>query len=108
MYSGFVTHKKAVQGIGIHKKFDMAAYRMIKPYLKSGAFPPLAQVLHFEGFNGPDGLKIKSPGLHEPSHLYDPETDSGEVPLHIANHYQKLVLCLRQQDLILAAFEAGC
>src|SRR5437016_3491382 len=107
MFSGFVSHKHVIKSIGIHQRFDMAAYRAIKPFIALGEFPSLGQILHFEGYNGPDGLKVKSPGLHEPSHLYDPYNDSGEVPMHIENHYQKLVQALVDDDIIRAAFEAG-
>jgi hypothetical protein len=107
MYSGFVSRKRVVKKLGIHQKFDSAAYRMVEPFLRQDSFPTEEQILHFEGLNGPDGLKIKSPGEAEPSHLYDPVNDTGEVPSHIENHYQQLVKALKSQDLIRAAFEAS-
>lgn len=107
MYSGFVTHKNVVQRIGIHQRFDIAAYKMILPYLPEGFFPSMKDIVDFEGYNGPDGLKVKSPKQSEPSHLYDPVTDTGEVPLHISNHYAKLVECLKSGDLVRGAFEAS-
>jgi hypothetical protein len=107
MYSGFVTHKRVVARIGIHQRFDMAAYHMIEQFVQPGAFPSLKDIVHFEGYNGPDGLKVKSPGVNEPSHLYDPATDTGQVPSHIANHYAVLVESLKKQDMVRAAFEAS-
>lgn len=107
MYSGFVTSKRVVKRLGIHQRFDMAAHRMVRPYLRVGSFPELKNVLEFEGFNGPDGLKVKSPGHHEPSHLYNPDDDSGEIPRYLQNHYDLLVEALRKQDMIRAAFEAS-
>lgn len=106
MYSGFVTQTKVIKRAGIHQRFDVAAYRMVKPYLPEG-FPSIQDIVHFEGYYGPDGLKVKSPGVAELSHLYDPATDTGEVPTHIANHYQRLVECLKAGDEIRAAFEAS-
>jgi hypothetical protein len=113
MYAGFITTKRVVKRAGIHQRFDMAAYRMIQEYLPAGAFPGIKDILHFEGYNGPDGLKSKG-GLkyktkddHNPSHLYDPVTDTGEVPVHIANHYSALVASLSRGDQIRAAFEAS-
>jgi hypothetical protein len=106
MYSGFVTQTKVIKRAGIHQRFDMAAYRMIKPYLPAG-FPTLKDIIHFEGYNGPDGLKVKNPNEAELSHLYDPATDTGEVPMHVANHYQRMVECLKVGDPIRAAFEAS-
>lgn len=113
MYAGFVSPRRTVSRLGIHQRFDMAAYRMIKPYLVPGAFPDIKDILHFEGYNGPDGLKSKT-GLKpktkddpHPSHLYDPINDSGEVPLHITNHYAALVDCLKREDMTRASFEAA-
>jgi hypothetical protein len=120
MYSGFITPKRVVKRVGIHQRFDMAAYKMIELYLPTaeGAFPGIKEILHFEGYNGPDGLNtkvgLKPKGLkpkdnhdHNPSHLYDPLTDSGEVPVHIHNHYTALVQALKAEDRIRAAFEAA-
>ncbi|HSX01810.1 MAG TPA: hypothetical protein VLI05_00680 [Candidatus Saccharimonadia bacterium] len=107
MYSGFVLPHKTVSRLGIHQRFDMAAYRMIEPLLPVEAFPSSKDIVYFEGYNGPDGLKVKSPGVNEPSHLYDPGTDTGDVPRHIANHYRVLVETLQAGDLVRAAFEAS-
>lgn len=107
MYSGFVSHNRVIKSIGIHQRFDVAAYRAIQPYLAAGGFPELKQILQFEGLGGPDGLKVKSPGEHEPSHLYDPANDTGEVPTHIENHYRQLVDSIEAGDMIRASFEAG-
>ena len=107
MNSGFITTKRVVNRIGVHQRFDMAAYHMIEEFLPIGAFPSLKDIIYFEGFNGPDGLKIKSPGVNEPSHLYDPVTDTGDAAKHIANHYAALVERLKDGDMIRAAFEAS-
>lgn len=107
MYSGFVTSKKTVSAMGVHQRFDTAALAMLKPFLTPGTFPALSQILHFEGINGPDGLKVKSPGKDEPSHLYNPTTDSGSIPGLIDRHYQQLVEALKQPDLVRAGFEAA-
>lgn len=113
MYAGFITTKRVVTRAGIHQRFDMAAYKMVEKYLPEGDFPSIKHILHFEGYNGPDGLKSKS-GLKyktkedtNPSHLYDPITDSGEVPAHIEHHYGGLVSALKKGDEIRAAFEAS-
>lgn len=119
MYAGFITSKRVVKRAGIHQRFDTAAYRLIEPLLEEAQFPDLKDILHFEGYNGPDGLnakggKLKPKGLmspdeheHNPSHLYDPETDTGEVPEHIAGHYAALVKNLKAGDEIRAGFEAS-
>lgn len=119
MYAGFITPKRVIKKVGIHQRLDAAGYRMIEPYLPiDGSFPPIKDILHFEGYNGPDGLnskiglrpkglKPKDPHEHNPSHLYDPATDSGEVPHHIESHYKSLVDALKREDSIRASFEAS-
>jgi hypothetical protein len=119
MYAGFITPKRVVKKAGIHQRLDTAAYRMISHYLPDDAFPGLKEILCFEGYNGPDGLNSKI-GLkpkgseaagakdnHIPSHLYDPLTDTGQVPAHIATHYRGLVDCLSERDMVRGAFEAA-
>lgn len=107
MYSGFISTKRVINRLGVHQRFDVAAHQMISPYLKSKSWPTTPQILHFEGYNGPDGIKIKSPGVDDPSHFYDPFNDVGELPEHVKNHYNGLVAELREQDLVRAAFEAS-
>ena len=113
MYAGFITTRRVVKRAGIHQRLDMAAFHMVQEYLPDQAFPTLKQILHFEGYNGPDGLKSKT-GLkyktkedHNPSHIYDPITDTGEVPDHIDHHFHGLVKALKKGDEVRAAFEAS-
>jgi hypothetical protein len=107
MNSGFVTPKRVIKRVGIHQRFDSAAYRMIERYVPLRGFPTLKDIISFEGYNGPDGLKVKSPGVNEPSHLYDPIADVGQVPGHIAGHYAGLVRSIKAGDRIRGAFEAS-
>ncbi len=88
MYAGFISPKRVVKKTGIHQRLDVAAYKMIAHYLPDETFPTIAEILTFEGYNGPDGLNSKI-GLkpkgsdpdakddHNPSHLYDPLSDTG-------------------------------
>jgi hypothetical protein len=116
MYAGFITPKRVVTRAGIHQRLDLAAYKMIHSYLPEGGFPSAKEILHFEGYNGPDGLNtkvgLKAKGLKpkdesNPSHTYNPITDTGEVPARIAGHYAGLVEKLKDGDLIRSAFEAA-
>ncbi len=107
MYAGFITHRHAFKHFGVHQRLDYAAYQMVRHYFAPGSFPPIKQVIHFEGPNGPDGLKVKSPGKADPAHFYDPIKDSGEVPQLITDHYDKLVDALRDHDQVRSAFEAS-
>lgn len=118
MYAGFITPKRVVKKAGIHQRLDVAAYKMIAHYIPSDAFPDINAILDFEGYNGPDGLNSKiglkpkgsdpdAKDTHNPSHLYDPINDTGEVPGHIQTHYDGLVRCLVAGDQVRAAFEAA-
>lgn len=107
MYSGFVTSKRTVAAVGVHQRFDTVAYRLAKPYINEATFPSLTQILHFEGINGPDGMKVKSPGKSEVAHLYDPLADRGPIPGLVQQHYSALVDSLKANDLVRAAFEAA-
>jgi len=107
MYSGFITTQRTVPGVGVHQRFDRAAYRIAGPFFAPGSFPSKRRIVHFEGLNGPDGIKAKSPGHHDPGHLYDPTTGEGDIPDLIQSHYTRLVQALQEQDMIRAAFDAA-
>lgn len=107
MYSGFITKNKTSRHLGVHQRFDTASYKMIHRRLQSGNFPGIKRILHFEGINGPDGVKVKSPGIQDPSHMYDPIADDGLLPELIQKHYNGLVESLAQGDRVRAGFEAA-
>ncbi len=118
MYAGFITTKRVVKRAGIHQRFDMAAFRMIEPYIPDtpDSFPGIKDILYFEGYRGPDGLNtkiglkpkgIKPKDESNPNHEYDPVTDTGEIPGRIASHYAALVQKLQENDTIRAGFEAA-
>lgn len=107
MYSVFLPTKRSGNWLGAHQKFDKLAYRLVVPYIKSQQFPSLKSILHFEGYNGPDGLIHKSAGENEPRHYYDPIEDKGPVLEYIDLHYKELVKSLRKGDIVKAAFEAS-
>ena len=72
MYSGWLLTNYSGQIIGAHQKFNRVAYRQLKLLQPELQLPALKLIQHFEGRNGPDGLKLKSPGHNEPHHFYDP------------------------------------
>lgn len=54
------------------------------------------EILHFEGNNGPDGIKRKSPSQDEPWHFIDPtRADDRELIDMILDHHHNLVDALR-------------
>ena len=108
MYSGFITSRHASDWLGAHQRFNKIAFKQLQPYVQLSKFPSLDKIQHFEGMNGPDGIKLKS--IHrsdEPSHFYNPDTESGPLLEHIENHHQSLVESLREQNMSRAAFEAA-
>lgn len=65
-------------------------------------------ILHFEGLNGPDAIKRKSPAKDEPWHYYSPFDQSDTKLTRIVDdHYQQLVAALKAGDKVRAAFEAA-
>lgn len=106
--------------VGTHQRLDQAARRSLAKVLpKNKFFPDTKSILHFEGSRGPDGLKRKSPGLDEPSHmLVQNDTMPSEAKGHevldqrsvttmIIDHRWNLVQALKARDEIRAAFEAA-
>jgi hypothetical protein len=95
--------------MGVHQKIDRAVYRHIKNRLpKRQFFPTLHDVLHFEGTNGPDGIKRKSPAKDEPWHYIDPDSlDDTQLIVMINDHIHNMTEALKAKDEHRAAFEAA-
>lgn len=94
--------------LGAHQKIDRLAYRALHRAGVPLAFPSIKAILHFEGVNGPDAIKRKSPAKDEPWHYYAPfdETDTQLLEI-IVGHYDRLVQALRSDDTVRASFEAA-
>lgn len=95
--------------LGSHQRINRAARKHLRaissPYL---FFPGIKQMLKFEGKNGPDGIKIKSPSQDEPWHYYDPfDEEDSELLEIIEEHFSNLVRELRRGNDIRASFEAS-
>lgn len=109
MYSGTTLTNKSGAILGAHQKIDRVAYKHLKTVARTeGKFPLLRDILHFEGKNGPDGIKRKSPARDEPWHFYDPfdEDDTALLDL-IRQHYVELVRQLKKGEPERAAFDAA-
>ncbi|MFO0781723.1 MAG: hypothetical protein U0524_02405 [Candidatus Saccharimonadales bacterium] len=108
MYSGSTITRYSGQVLGAHQKIDRVARRQLEKLLPQSGFPTARSITHFEGDNGPDGVKRKSPGKDEPWHFFQP-FDSKDTKLitDIEDHYHKLVNALRIEDRVRAAFEAA-
>jgi hypothetical protein len=109
MYSGTTFRTKSGRVIGVHQKIDRVARRHVAARLpKRAYFPTTQEILHFEGLNGPDGIKRKSPARDEPWHYIDPtdHTDRAIVDM-INDHLYNMTQALIDKNHQRAAFEAA-
>jgi hypothetical protein len=109
MYSGTTLRPLTGKIIGAHQKIDRLARNDLQKLLRDiKRFPPAKLILHFEGINGPDAIKRKSPAKDEPWHYYSPfdEADTRIIEI-IGRHYDQLVKALKGRDEVRAAFEAS-
>ncbi len=95
--------------MGVHQKIDRVAHRHIKKHVPASLkFPTTREVLHFEGLNGPDGIKRKSPAKDEPWHYIDPAdiTDRNLIDM-MNDHIFNMSTALKEHNTTRAAFEAA-
>lgn len=108
MYSGSTLTTYSGRVLGTHQKIDRVARRHLDKLLPSNNFPIVKEILHFEGDNGPDAIKRKSPAVDEPWHFFQPfDPADDQILILINEHYNALTECLRKKDHIRAAFEAA-
>ena len=109
MYAGTTYGKKSGRFMGVHQRIDKVARRCVTILLKKDEFFPLAsEILHFEGNNGPDGIKRKSPSVDEPWHFIDPEKPEDTTVFEmIVDHQVNLARALKTKNHERAAFEAA-
>ncbi|MFZ1484240.1 MAG: hypothetical protein WAS36_04480 [Candidatus Saccharimonadales bacterium] len=94
---------------GAHQKIDRVARKRLQELVPGDTrFPVTKDILHFEGVNGPDAIKRKTPAQDEPWHYYDPtDPTDDKILIIIKNHYKQLVQALRSNNQPRAAFEAA-
>jgi hypothetical protein len=109
MYSGTTVGKRSGHWIGAHQRIDRIARRHVLEHLPpSVVFPSSRDILHFEGNNGPDGIKRKSPSVDEPWHYIDPTKPADRALIDmILDHQVNLRAALRSGNEERAAFEAA-
>lgn len=108
MYSGTTLTSYSGRVLGTHQKIDRVARLRLESLLPGVEFPKIRLILHFEGGNGPDAIKRKSPAKDEPWHYLRPFDDSDtQLLVLIEEHYRTLVQALRKKDEVRAAFEAA-
>ncbi len=95
--------------LGAHQKIDRVARKRLAELLPSSRnFPSAQQILHFEGMNGPDGVKRKSPAKDEPWHYIDPTNLNDTALLKVIDdHIINLTNALVDNNNERAAFEAA-
>jgi len=109
MYSGTTFRTKSGRVMGVHQKIDRVARRLIAPKLaKRLGFPTAHEILHFEGLNGPDGIKRKSPAKDEPWHYIDPTNPDDRAIVDMINdHIMNMSIALKNKNRERVAFEAA-
>lgn len=110
MYSGLTIFTKYSGAlIGAHQKIDKVARKQLTHIARMNSeFPEIKDILHFEGVNGPDGIKRKSPGVNEPWHYVDPfDENDTQINDLLNDHYSSLVKALKTKNMTKAAFEAA-
>lgn len=109
MYAGTTLTKFSGRLMGAHQRIDRVSRNHLSRLLKDNSlFPKARAIVQFEGRNGPDGIKLKSPAKDEPWHYYKPFSDDDEALLQIIkDHYDSLVKQLKAGNQERAAFEAA-
>jgi hypothetical protein len=109
MYAGTTLTPISGRVLGAHQKLDRLARSSLRSLIHDDSiFPEIKAILHFEGVNGPDAIKRKSPAKDEPWHYYSPFKSSDTKLINIIEiHYDQLVVALKQKDEVRAAFEAA-
>jgi hypothetical protein len=109
MYSGSTLTKYSGRIMGAHQKIDRVARRHLTKLLPEGTeFPKISKILLFEGKQGPDAIKRKSPAKDEPWHYYSPfDDDDSELIELIKEHYDQLVRQIKKGNQERIAFEAA-
>lgn len=109
MYAGTTFHNKSGNFVGVHQRIDRVAKRHLIHHIGTTPFfPSIKTILHFEGKNGPDGIKSKSPSIDEPWHFIDPAAGLDDPLIGvIKDHMHNLDVALQAEDEERSGFEAA-
>ncbi|MFT4532312.1 MAG: hypothetical protein ACI9T8_000329 [Candidatus Saccharimonadales bacterium] len=113
MYAGTNIFMLTGGVFGTHQKIDKNAHKHLLSLIEGIGvdclvFPTKNDILHFEGNNGPDSIKRKSPAKDEPWHFYDPfDAEDTQLIYLIEGHYKELVKQLKKGSPERAAFDAA-
>lgn len=109
MYSGSTFTRYSGRILGTHQRIDRIARKHLSSLTTEAArFPKIGMILAFEGINGPDGIKRKSPARDEPWHYFNPfNAEDTELVNLIGAHYRQLIKELKKQNMERSSFEAA-
>ncbi|MGV9001714.1 MAG: hypothetical protein ACOH18_02035 [Candidatus Saccharimonadaceae bacterium] len=109
MYAGTTFSHQSGNVVGAHQRIDRVAKKHLIHVVGRGSFfPSIKTILHFEGKNGPDGIKSKSPAVDEPWHFINPEAGVDDPLVStIKDHMYNLSVALKAEDEVRAGFEAA-
>lgn len=112
MYSGTTLRqlRNLDSWFGAHQRIDRLARYHAGELLGNRAdiFPVISHILRFEGADGPDAIKRKTPAQDEPWHYYDPYDKSDTQLLDIIRtHCDNLTVALADGNDTKASFEAA-
>jgi len=109
MYSGTTFRHHSGNIAGVHQRIDRVAKRHLIHHIGYKTFfPTIKTILHFEGKNGPDGIKSKSPSHDEPWHYIGPDAGLDDPLITIiTDHLHNLSVALAAKDEVRAGFEAA-
>lgn len=109
MYSGTTFRHYSGNLVGVHQRIDRVAKKhLIHHNGRMPFFPTIKTILHFEGKNGPDGIKSKSPSVDEPWHFISPQATMDDPLVKvIEDHLYNLSVALKKEDEVRAGFEAA-
>lgn len=94
--------------MGAHQKINRIARKHLSKIIDSSNFPAIRMILHFEGKNGPDAIKRKSPAKDELWHYFDPFDDKDTRVIEIIkDHFYHLSNELKANNMERSAFEAA-
>ena len=109
MYAGTTFSRGSGRVSGVHQRIDKVARRHITKYVGiNTVFPTIREILHFEGINGPDGNKRKSPFRDTQWHFINPsDPNDKQLVILINDHLYNLTKALKEKEIERASFEAA-
>lgn len=109
MYAGITLYRHSGRFTGVHQKIDRLARHKIQKFIpKSIKFPSIDEILHFEGNNGPDAIRIKDSSRDVPRYVLTPDDLTDREALdELHNYIVNLSKALKSHNIHRAAFESA-